>query len=85
MQIEFAEPFLAYAHSVREAIRELAIDESEKRRESILGRITMLYPETVEIAKKLQEEGFVQEAIEENFPYREIFNKTANNLKVNWQ
>ncbi len=81
IQVEFADPFLGYVHNTMEAIRELTMDESKERAESILERIAVSAPESVEVARELCTEGFIDAVMREHYPYSIVFDRIAEELQ----
>ena len=82
IQIEYADPMLGYVQRTMQAVRELLKNNDVRKREHTLQAISMIHPESVEVAKKLVENGYIQQAIDNEEAYATIFNKVVEELQV---
>ena len=82
IQIEYADPMLGYVQRTMQAFRELIKNEDIRKREHTLQAISMVHPESVEVAKKLMENGYIQQAIDSGEEYAAIFNKVVEELEL---
>ena len=81
VHVEYAEPILGYVQRTMHALRELLKNDDLNSREYTLNSISILHPEAVVIAKKLIDNGYIQEAIENNEDYSNIFNRMVEELE----
>ena len=73
---------LGYVQRTMQAFRELIKNEDIRKREHTLQAISMVHPESVEVAKKLMENGYIQQAIDSGEEYAAIFNKVVEELEL---
>lgn len=81
VHIEYAEPVLGYVQRTMQAFRELLKNNDMDNREHTLSAISIVHPESVIIAKKLVENGYIVKAIEDNEDYCNIFDKVVEELE----
>lgn len=81
IQMEYADPMLGYVQRTMQAFRELIKNDDVKKRDHTLQAISMVHPESVEVAKKLVENGYIQQAIDSGEEYAAIFNKVVEELE----
>jgi len=82
VHIEYAEPILGYVQRTMQAFRELLKTEDVKSREHTLAAISIIHPESVTVAKKLVENGYIVNAIEIGEDYCNIFDKVVEELEL---
>lgn len=81
IQMEYADPMLGYVQRTMQAFRELIKNDDVKKRDHTLQAISMVHPESVEVAKKMVENGYIQQAIADGEEYAVIFNKVVEELE----
>ncbi len=81
IQMEYADPMLGYVQRTMQAFRELIKNDDVKKRDHTLQAISMVHPESVEVAKKMVENGYIQQAIDSGEEYAAIFNKVVEELE----
>ena len=81
VHIEYAEPMLGYVQRTMQAFRELLKTSDISSREHTLAAISILHPESVTVAKKLVDNGYIVKAIENNEDYSKIFDKVVEELE----
>jgi len=82
VHIEYADPMLGYVQRTMQAFRELLKNNDIRSREHTLTAISIVHPESVTVAKKLVDNGYLVDAIENNEDYCNIFDKVVEELEL---